>query len=95
MAQTHAIIKSIGETVTVSEKFQKREFVLETDGNTPYPQFIPFELQQTSCDIIDAYKEGQDVSVDYNLKGRQWTNPQGEIKTFLTLQAWKIQPVNK
>lgn len=95
MAQTHGIIKSIGETITVSERFQKREFVLETDANTEWPQFIQFELHNTSCDIIDAYHEEQSVSVDYNLRGRQWTDQQGQTKTFNTLQAWKIQPVNK
>lgn len=95
MAQTHGIIKSIGNTISVSEKFQKREFVLETDPDKPYPQTILFELQQASCDIIDAYKEGDSVSVDYNLKGRQWTDKQGDVKTFNTIQCWKIQHVNK
>ena len=94
MAQTHGIIHRIEDTIKVSDNFQKRQFILTVDADKPYPQYIPFELQQTSCDIIDAYQVGQDVSVDYNLKGREWNGPQG-IKYFLTLQAWKIQPVNK
>jgi hypothetical protein len=87
-------IKTINLTENVSEKFKKREFVLITDKSTQYPQTILFELQQDKCDIIDAYSVGQEVSVDYNLKGRQWTNTQGEVKTFNTLSVWKIQPVN-
>lgn len=94
MAQTHGVIKSIGKTQQVSEKFQKREFVLELEAGTSYPQTVLFELQQASCDIIDSYYEGQAVRVDYNLKGRQWTDKEGAVKTFNTLQCWKIQPVN-
>lgn len=92
--QVHGQITTINLTEKVSERFSKREFVLTTDQSTPYPQTILFELQQDKCDIIDAYNVGQEVSVDFNLKGRQWTNPQGEVKTFNTLSAWKIQPVN-
>jgi single-strand DNA-binding protein len=88
---TTGTIKSIGDTIQVSEKFKKREFVIETEEN--YPQFILFELNQDRCDIIDAYQIGQKVTVEYNLKGRQWTNNQGEVKTFNTLQVWKIQPL--
>lgn len=87
---TTGTIKSIGQTIQVSDKFKKREFVLETTET--HPQFILFELNQDKCDIIDVYHEGQKVSVEYNLRGRQWTNNQGEVKTFNTLQAWKIQP---
>lgn len=82
-------IKSIGDTITVSEKFKKRDFVIETEEK--YPQFIPFELHQDSCDMIDVYNEGDKVTVSYNNKGRQWVDTKGETKTFLTLQAWKIQ----
>jgi len=30
------------------------------------------------------------VRVSFNLKGREWTNKEGEVKTFNTLQAWAI-----
>lgn len=93
--QTHGIIYSIGKTIQVSEKFSRREFVIETESGSQYPQYIQFELHKDRTDLIDPYKEGQDVSVDFNLKGRLWTNPQGETKCFTALIAWKIQPVNK
>lgn len=88
-------IDSIGEETQVSDKFRKREFVLMIDHKTQYPQTILFELQQDRVDLIDPYKVGQEVSVSFNLKGRQWTSPQGEVKTFIQLVAWKIQSVNQ
>jgi hypothetical protein len=85
------LLKSIGDEQRISDKFTKREFVIETQEQ--YPQFIQFELHQTRTDIIDAYKEGDNVVVSYNLKGRQFTNSMGELKTYNTLVAWKIQKV--
>ena len=92
--QVHGEIKTIRNTELVSEKFAKREFVLIIDQNTPYPQTIQLELQQDKCDIIDAYNEGQQVSVDFAIRGREWTDNTGNVKVFNTLVAWKIQPVN-
>lgn len=86
---TTGTIKIIGQTQKVTDKFQKREFVLEITGT--HPQFVQFELTQDKCDIIDAYQVGQKVSVEYNLNGREWNGPNG-IKYFNTLQVWKIQP---
>ncbi|MEN9655243.1 MAG: hypothetical protein RL311_151 [Bacteroidota bacterium] len=82
----------IKPTQIVSDKFSKREFVVVTPEK--YPQSIQLELQGQNCDIIDSYKEGQQVICDINIRGRLWTSPQGEDKYFNTLVAWKIQPVS-
>jgi len=31
--------------------------------------------------------------VSFNLRGREWTSPQGEVKYFNTLDAWRIEKV--
>ena len=76
------------ETIKVSEKFSKRTFVVEEPGD--YPQLIEVELQQDKCSLIDSIQVGQVVEVHYNLRGRSWTNPQGEVKYFNTIVVWKI-----
>ena len=81
-------IHSIGQTQTVSDKFQKREFVIATDEQ--YPQHIGLEFTQDKCSKLDEVKVGQKVTVGINLKGRLWTDPKGVEKCFNTLQAWKI-----
>src|SRR3990167_5507933 len=83
-------IKRIGQTQIVSDKFSKREFTVVDKPESEYPQILQFELHKDRCDIIDSFKPGDVVRVSYNLKGREWTNPEGEIKTFNTLQAWAI-----
>ena len=86
-------IKVISETRQVSEKFKLREFVI-TDASGQYPQIIQFQSVQDNCDKLDAHKVGDMVEVFWNLRGREWTNPQGEVKVFNTLDAWKIMSMN-
>ena len=83
-------IKKIFETIQISERFRKREFVVEYSKNPEYPQTIQFEITQDRCEILNAFKEGQQVEIFFDLKGREWTSPQGEIKYFNSLQAWKV-----
>ena len=85
-------IKKILNTVEISDRFRKREFVIEYSNNPEYPQFVQFEMVQDRCELLDQFKEGQKVEIFFELRGREWTSPQGEIKYFNTLQAWKIVP---
>ena len=78
------------ETVQVSERFRKREFVLEYADNPEYPEFIKFELAQDRCELLDLFQSGQQVSVEFDLKGRRWTDPQGQVKYFNSLRAWRL-----
>lgn len=77
------------DTQQVSEKFSKREFVIETQDT--YPQKILFQLTQEKCALLDNAKVGDTLNVSFNLKGRSWTNPQGETKYFNTIEAWRIE----
>ena len=78
------------DTVQVSDKFKKREFVVEFADNPDYPEQIKLEFIQDKCDLLDKVSIGQIVDVEFNLKGRAWTNPEGKVSYFNTLQAWKI-----
>ena len=85
-------IKMIGETgVYGNNGFRKRECVVTTDEQ--YPQHILIEFVQDKCDILDGCNVGQNVKVDINLRGREWTNPQGEVKYFNTIQGWRVNVV--
>ena len=92
--QINGKILEISEPQNISATFRKREFVIEY-VERQYPEFIKFEAIQEKCDLLDAYKAGDDVAVDFNLKGRKWTNPEGEVKYFNSLQAWRIGPAQQ
>ena len=85
-------LKTKSETVKVSERFQKREFVLTTEANTPYPQHVSFQVTQDKCSMLDSFGDGEEIKVQFNLRGREWNGPQG-IKYFNTLEAWRIERV--
>lgn len=84
----------IFDTQQVSDRFQKREFVIEHTENPQYPEYIKFELIQDKVDLLNTFQPGQDIQVFFNLKGRKWNSPQGETRYFNTLQAWRLQPAN-
>lgn len=88
-------IKVINPTTQVSNDFRKRELVLSTDEQ--YPQQVLIEFVQDKCDVLDKYKVGEYVVISINIRGREWTNKQGETKYFNSIQGWRIEkktPVN-
>jgi len=86
-------IKKIDSTKEVgSAGFKKRDVVVTTDEQ--FPQDIQVQFVQDKCDILDKYKVGQEVEIGINLRGRMWTNPQGEEVYFNTIQGWTIKAVD-
>jgi len=85
-------VKVIAETVEVgTANFKKRDIVVTTEEQ--YPQHILFQFVQDKTTLLDAVSVGDSVEIDFNLKGREWINPQGEAVYFNTLQGWKIKIV--
>jgi hypothetical protein len=85
-------VKLIGQTIDVTDSFKKREIVVTTEEQ--YPQHILIEFAQDKCSILDNYAVGNSVKVSINLRGREWTNPQGEVKYFNQIQGWKIEKLS-
>ena len=78
------------ETKQVSDRFTKREFVVEiADGK--YPQFVSFQLTGDRCSLLDGHNVGDMLRVTFNLRGREWRSPQGETKYFNSLDVWKLE----
>lgn len=82
-------IELVKDIRVVSDSFKLREFAIN-DNADKYPQIINFQLSQDKVDLLDNLKVGDNVEVSFNLRGRAWTNPQGEVKVFNTLDAWKV-----
>lgn len=94
MFKISGLLKVKNDTVQVSEKFSKREFVL-TDNSSMYPQDILFQLTQDKCALLDGFNPQEQIEVSFNLRGREWTSPQGEVKYFNTLEAWRLERVGQ
>ncbi|MBT28696.1 MAG: hypothetical protein CMO01_03465 [Thalassobius sp.] len=77
----------------VTDKFKKREFVLEVQDGM-YSEFVKMQLLQDKCDLVNAFNVGDEVNVSFNLKGRPYTRD-GKTTYFTNLDAWRINPVNQ
>ncbi len=77
----------------VSDKFRKREFIIEkkeSGGSAVFVDYIKFQLVQDKCDLINESFLNEDVKIWFNLKGNRWERD-GKVNYFTNLDAWKIE----
>ena len=85
-------VKRIGSTMTIGNKgFRKRELVVDVTRDPKYPEYVPIEFVQDSVDKLGGLREGQDVTVNVSVGGREWVSPQGETKYFASVKGWKVE----
>lgn len=85
-------IKKIGEVQTFASGFQKKEMVLVTQEQ--YPQPINIEFLSEKVYALDPFSVGDTVKVGINIRGREWTSPQGEVKYFNSIVGWRIEKID-
>lgn len=85
-------IKSIGKIKTFGDNgFKVLKWVVIDDSNPEYIQTLELQSTQENADKLIQYnKVGERVDVSYNLRGREWTNPDGKTTVFNTIEAWKV-----
>lgn len=87
------------DVVVVSDKFKKREFVVETsetgsNGQT-FTEQVLFQLTQDRVNLLDVVNVGDDVAVNFNVRGRAWQKtPQDPVRYFNNLEAWRVNKVD-
>ena len=77
------IIVKIGDIEHISDKFSKREIVIETAGD--YPQKISCQVSNKTIGLFDGKAEGQEVTASINIKGREHNG-----KYYNTIEIWKV-----
>jgi hypothetical protein len=85
------------ETQKVSDRFQKREFVLEVKSTGAsgfeFVDFIKFQSTQDKCSMLDDFNIDDTVKVSFNLRGRKWEKD-GQVSYFTNLEAWRIEKLS-
>ncbi len=85
-----AVFKRVEEIKEVGEKkFKTRNLIVTTDEQ--FPQTLAIQFTQDRVTAMEIFKPGDKVKIAINLKGREWTNPQGEVSVFNTIEGWKIE----
>jgi hypothetical protein len=80
----------------VSDKFKKREFVIEkkeAGGAAVFIDYIKFQLVQDKCDLINESFLNEEIKIWFNLKGNRWERD-GKVNYFTNLDAWKIEKIS-
>ena len=86
-------LHAIFDVNQVTERFRKREFVIELADNPRYPQYVQFQLTGDRADNLEGFSVGDEVKVEFSLRGREWQSPQGDTKYFNSLDVWVIERV--
>lgn len=76
-------VKVIMDVQEFSSGFKKREFVVTTQEQ--YPQDIKFELVQDRIDLLSNMKQGDDVTVHFDVRGNEYNG-----RYFVNLRAWRV-----
>ncbi len=82
------------ETQSISDRFKKREFVIEVENerNSEWNDFIKFQLTQDRCDLLETISLYEEIKVSFNVRGRKWEKD-GKVNYFSNLEAWRIEKV--
>ena len=75
------------ETQHISDRFQKREFVIEVENekNSQWNDFVKVQLIQDRCDLLENIDLNENIKVYFNIRGRN-----GKIK-----DKYLILPISK
>jgi hypothetical protein len=80
--------------VQVSDKFRKREFVIERKetgaSSAVFIDYIKFQLVQDKCELINESFLHDEIKIWFNIKGNRWERD-GKVNYFTNLDAWKIE----
>jgi single-strand DNA-binding protein len=87
------VVHRIGATEVLSEKFSKRELVL--DISEKFTNYLSIQVVNDKTTLLDNLKKGDQIAVKINLRGREWVDKRtGEVKYFNTIEAWGIEYAN-
>lgn len=83
------------DTVQRTETFKTREFVIEKSediGGRVITNYVKFQSVQDKTALLDRYNLGDDIKVQFNIKGTKW-NKSGVDNYITNLDAWRIEAV--
>ena len=82
------------DTQVVSDRFKKREFVLELVDETPngnFTNYAKMQLVQNKTDLLDQFKVGDTIKATFNIKGNRY-DKNGTTSYFTNLDVWRLEP---
>jgi len=90
--KTRGKIHEFGEIFQFDEKASKRDLIVELSDwrSRSYVEYVRFEIMHNRYHLLKGLKIGDEVDVFFDIRGRGWTNKEGETKYFNTLQIYNL-----
>ena len=87
------VVEKVLPVQTFASGFTKRDVVLTDDvgSDSKWPNHIAFTFKKESASVLEGVKEGQRAKIRFAIDGREWTNPQGQVKYFTDLTGLKLE----
>lgn len=83
------------DIVQRSETFKTREFVLEKSediGGRVITNYVKFQCVQDKTAMPDRFNIGDEVKVQFNIKGSKWVKD-GRENYITNLDAWRMEAI--
>jgi dsDNA-specific endonuclease/ATPase MutS2 len=89
--EIQGIIYKIGQVQQVTDSFKKLELIVKTETQSQYPQHIKIQLSQDKCALADNLKQGDECKFSINLRGKLYTDRNGNENVITNLECWKVE----
>ena len=94
-AETTALIHDIGKTVSFpNSTFTKRDLILNLDPHGKYENVISVTFVKDQTKILDEFKVGERVTVEYYIQGRSYLKDgenESKRKYFNELRGFSVK----
>lgn len=87
-----AKVLKIKEVTHISEKFRYKEVLLELPDEK-YPQPVMFRIVNEKIDEFERLNERDVIDISFNIRGRVWTNKEGNDQYFTNLDIWSLEVI--
>lgn len=84
---------AVFDIVQRTETFKTREFVIEKSediGGRVITNYVKFQCVQDKTAMPDRYNMGDEVKVQFNIKGTKWVKD-GRENYITNLDAWRME----
>ena len=86
---------AVFDIVQRTETFKTREFVIEKSediGGRVITNYVKFQCVQDKTAMPDRFTLGDEVKVQFNIKGTKWVK-EGKENYITNLDAWRMETV--
>ena len=75
--------------------FKNRFFYTTHIDNTGRKQYLKFKLSQGNVGLVEGFKPGDEIKINFNLEGNEVTNEKDNPKIFDRKEVYNIQGITE